>query len=195
MSWFEWWVANLLQGSVGALIGLLGLFAVFWFTVRHERSLERVRMAEHDKRLEREHTAVSAAEVVKASHAFQWPPADLDRHATTEARASALIFDRHAKTEALASALILMCVREAGTHPKASEWANRESRLIIELAHSSVDIRAGAWEAGGIGALMAGWAAAGFTEEFRFPPVRLKDHEDVPPERTMAARQADPDKR
>ena len=86
--------------------------------------------------LEREHTAVSAAEVVKASHAFQWPPADLDRHATTEARASALIFDRHAKTEALASALILMCVREAGTHPKASEWANRESRLIIELAHN-----------------------------------------------------------
>ena len=55
MSWFEWWVANLLQGSVGALIGLLGLFAVFWFTVRHERSLEAFSMAEHDKRLEREH--------------------------------------------------------------------------------------------------------------------------------------------
>lgn len=177
MSWFEWWAANLLQGSVGALIGLLGLFAVFWFTVRHERALERVRVAEDDKRLERQHTAVSVAEVVKASHAFRLP-VDLDRHA---------------RTEALASALILMTVREAATHPKASDWAQRESRRIIELAYPSVDIRAATWEAGLIAALLVGWAAEGFTDEFRFPPVRLNDDENVSPERTTAGRQADPD--
>jgi hypothetical protein len=158
MSWFEWWVANLLQGSVGALIGMLGLFAVFWFTVRHEWALERVRVAEENKRLERQRTADSVAEVVKASSLF--------------AKLGGI--DREAATDALSSALILMSVRERAAHPKASEWVVQEANLIWDLSNPSINTVTRAYEAGQIGSTLARWAADGFRGDFQFPPVKPK---------------------
>lgn len=49
----------MLSGSIGSLVGVLGLFAVFWLTSRHERRLEADRRAHEQAQAdERARTAV-----------------------------------------------------------------------------------------------------------------------------------------
>ena len=42
MTWSTHW-SVLLSGAAGACISLMGVFAVFWLTTRHDRNLERAR--------------------------------------------------------------------------------------------------------------------------------------------------------
>ncbi|HEY8721487.1 hypothetical protein [Pengzhenrongella sp.] len=59
-----WW-AVLLDGSVGSIFGLVGLFLVFWLTLRHDRRREDSRRAEDALRVREERTGVAAHAVIQ----------------------------------------------------------------------------------------------------------------------------------
>lgn len=152
----EWW-ANLLQGSVGAVVGLMGVFGVFWLTRRHEvdrdkrvRDLDKARAAE-------ERTLAGVASIMEASHATRTTGA-VDETA-----------DR------LARELVLFCVREIRDHPNAARWAKEQSSEVLQCAAPHLDFRALPWQAGMIATVLTDWVASGCPDSYPRPEAKPKE--------------------
>lgn len=155
----EWW-ANVLQGSVGAVVGLMGVFGVFWLTRRHEVDRDkRVRDLDNAKAAE-ERTLSGTASVMEASHAARIPGR------TDEA------------AERLARELVLFCVREIRDHPNAAEWARQQSTEVLLCAGPNVDPRALPWQAGMISGVLTDWVARGCPESFPRPVEKSESPSD-----------------
>lgn len=138
----ELWWANILQGSLGAVIGLIGLFGVFWLTRQHEL-----------KRTARDRTEAGVVHIVEASHEMR-----LGRNT-----------NRDELIDALAHSLVVFSVKEAADHPKAARWAFQQSRELLSFKKPEADIRAAPWQAGMISGKFMEWSRLGFPADFFRP--------------------------
>lgn len=151
MSSEEWW-ANLLQGSVGATIGLIGLFGVFWLTRRHELARDAATRKAVADRAATERTASGVIQIVEAANQLRL------RHSS----------DNENRTDALCHALTVFAVREAADHPDAAKWAQKQSSEVLRLDEPTSDVRAAPWQAGMISARLGEWSRLRFPADF-FP--------------------------
>lgn len=147
----EWW-ANVLQGSVGATISLIGLFAVFWGTKRHELRRDRLAHEAQSNKAAEERTLSSVAAVMQSSLAVRAAtPSDGE------------------KGWQFSDELIMFCVREIRDHPNAAQWAHEQSEEIMKYIRPQQDPRALPWQAGMISAALTIWVREGFPEDMLKP--------------------------
>lgn len=146
MTALEWW-ANVLQGSVGATISLIGLFAVFWGTKKHELKRDRLTREAQASKAAEERTLSSVAAVMQSSLAVR---------ATTPGDSE--------KGRQFSDELIMFCVREIHDHPNAAQWAHEQSEEVMKCIRPQQDPRALPWQAGMISAALTIWVREGFPE-------------------------------
>lgn len=162
MTAMEWW-ANVLQGSVGAIIGLIGLFTVFWGTKKHELKRDRVAREAQEKKAAEERTLSSVAAVMQSSLTLR-----------------AKTLDDSEQGSRFADELMMFCVREIRDHPNVAQWAQEQSSEVVKCMEPHQDIRALPWQAGMISAALTKWVYAGFPEDMlkpKLPEERAKEHD------------------
>ena len=150
----------LVQGSVGALLSLVGLFMVFYLTRQHEikRDQRRAEFEDHVRRDERTRRNVSA--VIREAHAVR-------------------AYEQNSESRArdLAQALMLFSVEEGGDYPHASQWAYQKSGDVLRCLRIGQDPRALVWECGHISSNLGTWMSEGCPDSLR---ARPDDGEDKP---------------
>lgn len=151
MTSVEWW-ASLLQGSLGAVVGLIGLFGVFWLTRQHELSRDTATRQEHENEVAKRRTEAGIVEIVEAAHVLRFGSENT----------------KDDDLQNLCHALTLFGVRESADHPKAAKWATLQSSEVLGLRGSKVDVRAAPWQGAYITSILTKWAELRFPENF-FP--------------------------
>ncbi|MFE4077975.1 hypothetical protein [Paenarthrobacter sp. YIM B13468] len=136
-----WWV-YLLQGSVGAVIALVGVLVAFVLTRRHDLDRDKKAREAEEAKERKERTAKSIGDVLQAA---------LD------------LRDQDSPRE-LNHALIRFSVREA-EYSDASEWASDKANEIWHLEDEG-NFEAVAWEAGYLTSMLRGWAADGYPDGY-----------------------------
>jgi hypothetical protein len=132
-----WWV-YLLQGSAGAFIALIGVFAAFLLTRRHDLDRDRKAREVDDQRERHERTSKSVSDVLEA----------------------ALDVRDQDNTRDLCHALIRFSVREA-EYRDAADWASNVASQLWEDERQN-NYKSIAWEAGNMTSLLRGWSAVRF---------------------------------
>lgn len=139
------WSALLLQGAGAALIGFLGLFAIYKLTQRTDRKRERIKRS-----------AESVALVVEATHAYAFAGIDESEwhRRTVEA------------TIEFTRALTLFAAREIADNEEAARWGLEQAKRAAELAfagelHEADDEKNPALFAGRVGATLMRWLKDG----------------------------------
>lgn len=104
----EQWIANLLQGSVGAALSLLGLFGVFLLTRKHEKDLQIQAFERENEKAREQRTVDSVASLLQACHSVQ---------VTKEAKS----------VNPMLTELVLFSIREVVDHPETAAWAEAQA--------------------------------------------------------------------
>ncbi|GEL99880.1 hypothetical protein [Cellulomonas terrae] len=112
----QWW-ANLLQGSVAAVLSLVGLFAVFWLTLRVERNRDATRRADEAKQRREERVTISALTLIRHFANVPW--------SSTKTEAERW-------RETAVAELVAIEVLAAPDQPALSRWAGRAVMDLIE---------------------------------------------------------------
>lgn len=149
MSAGDWW-ANLLQGSVGSFLSLLGLFAVFYLTRWHEKKRDRQQWLEEHRIRSDDEIRDSISTVVDNAYALRVYDHNDEKHA-----------------RALAHSLMLLAVRAGKYHPNTALWAEQKSIDVLECLIPGTDPRAHIWEAAVITASLNRWLAQGQPDTLR----------------------------
>ena len=118
MTLHELWL-SVLQGSVGALVGLIGLFLVFWLTIRNERATTRRRESAAATDRARSRVGSAIAEITTAT-------AVLVRDVTL-----APVFRVTAITD-LTAAIMRFALEVGRDHPQVAAWALSQQQLITQ---------------------------------------------------------------
>jgi hypothetical protein len=112
----EVWL-SVMQGSVGALVGLIGLFLVFRLTMRNERATTRQREAAAATDRARSRVGSAIADITTAA-------AELVRDVTL-----APVFRVTAITD-LTAAIMRFALEVGRDHPQVAAWALSQQQLI-----------------------------------------------------------------
>lgn len=99
----------LLEGSVGSLLALVGLFVTFWLTVRFDRARERERREVEGAVARQERTAERTATVVR--HLASMPHGEVPVREVAE------------WVNAATRELVIFSSLERGHHPHVAGWA------------------------------------------------------------------------
>lgn len=162
----EHWMATIFEGSAAALISLLGLFAVFYLTRRHDdrRDARRADVERIQRRDERTRSNVSS--VIDRAH-----------------RVRAYTQLHEAAARDLAHSLTMFSVQEGGDYPEAAAWAYQKSGDVLDALGIGQDPRALIWECGYITSALSNWLSSGCPDtlhprpEKPEPAPRQKDEE------------------
>lgn len=161
MSSSEWW-ANLLQGSLGSFLSLVGLFGVFWLTRRHEIRRDQLARTAEREREAAQRTALSVTRIVKAA---------LDIRVR---------LDDGTSLEQMSHELMLFSVSEIADHPTAARWASEQSSILLELRGDDVDIRAAPWQAASITGGLQAWMSKNCPDGLLVPTGKSRPKKNPP---------------
>lgn len=150
MTEVNWW-ANLLQGSVGSAISLIGLFSVFYLTRRHEKRRDQeLQLLESHRRID-EQVRSEIASVIESSYSLRVYDEGSDAHA-----------------RALAHSLMMLSVRAVERYPNAADWARTKSIDVLDALAPGNDPRALIWESAYITGRLSQWISKGLPDSM-FP--------------------------
>jgi hypothetical protein len=110
---------SLIQGGLGAFIGLVGLFVVFWLTLRHDAASERKRAAEATR--DRRHARVGEA-ISEISAATSRLVLDLT---------TAPLFGVTAITS-LTAAVMKFALEAGDEHSDVAAWALAQQQILTQ---------------------------------------------------------------
>lgn len=187
----EFW-DNLLQGSIGSVISILGLFVVFLLTRLHDRSLQKTEHERDEESQRIRETAEAVAHVVQVALPLRGLKPSLDEDA---------------QCRELSGELTLLGIRLAHYYPEFQQWTYHESTQMLEIAgylrkdkHSlkinespneedgakissdipelyELSLKAASWEAGYIVSRLTFWASIKFDRDYvwRIPEKRSEE--------------------
>lgn len=139
----EAWLGILFQGSVGAILSLLGLLSVFYLTQRHEKRRDQAREDRADKRRRKERTLKNAADVLEQGYGLR-------------------VFgmkDKSGQWElSVVQALTRFSVEESVDHPKIAIWAKQKAFEVLEMYEEKLSVTL-SHEVGKLTGFLARWVA------------------------------------
>jgi hypothetical protein len=116
VTWDEHW-AVLLSGAVASIVSVVGLFAVFWLTTRHDRQMERLRREEE---VRTEAQASRAADVSRIQLAIAMQPKDMT---------FAPVFG-NAEALSLLAACMTFATNQGVSHPTVAAWVIQQHSRV-----------------------------------------------------------------